>query len=182
MATSHVPGFVGRALASSAYVSRPGWQEQVKHLTHNCQTLEREIDQVRAGGSGAGRESEVRAVARCETSASCGGDGRHLLARVTRKAGKCRRLLESLVSAIRQLQQGGAAVAIATALAPPAPVPALSDSQEPDDKSKGDEDRGLRDLGAMHAELELLREMLVDVVAQRVGDDCLSNASECALQ
>ena len=176
-------GFVGRALASPAYVPRPGWQEQVKHLTRNSQALERELDQIRAGGSGAGRGSDVRAGAGCETSASCGGDGnRHLLARVTRKAGQCRRLLESLVSATRQLQQGGAAVAIATALAPPAPAAPASDWREPDDKSTGDEDRVLRDLGAMHAELGLLREMLVDAVAQRVGDDCVANASECALQ
>ena len=92
-----------------------------------------------------------------------------------RRVGQCRLLLEALVSAMQQLLHRGAAVSIASILAPPSLLPPPSDASI-------DQKQALHDVEAMHAELGKLREMLVDVVAQRVGDDCVANASECAHQ
>jgi hypothetical protein len=72
---------------------------------------------------------------------------------------------------------------VAEILAPPAPMfsPRRGEGEGAAD-ADGDGDGGLEDIEAMHEELGRLRELLVELVAERVGDECASGAADCAQQ
>ena len=70
---------------------------------------------------------------------------------------------------------------MAEILAPPVPM-LLSRHGQGEEAGEADGDGGSGDLEEMQEELGRLRELLVEVVAERVGEECVSGAADCALQ
>ena len=111
-------------------------------------------------------------AAAAEAAAAAGGDSE--VCALSLGALRCRVLFESLSSALRQILGGAPISSVAALLAPP-----LLPSARQFHKYKD----GAKDLERIQEEVVALRETLVDVLAQRVGEDCAAAAaaSDCTL-
>jgi hypothetical protein len=105
-------------------------------------------------------------------AAAAGGDSE--VCALSLGALRCRVLFESLSSALRQILGGAPSSSVAALLAPP-----LLPSARQCHKYKD----GAKDLERIQEDVVALRETLVDVLAQRVGEDCAAAvaASDCTI-